>query len=1061
MEFFKKLNRKVKIKEVKLESITIKYWFSNGKKHNPNKMFLKVLYLLVFFTYLINLRVYAFLRNDLTDNYIQEYLDKIYLEKDLVNFDDDFNSKENYHTSIESNLADNIFKVHKNQILNNLGGSERLIELMKLLENNAKKEEEESIDEGIELKDYFDKIVLSSNLDSNYYHYFNEIEGGELENFDGFGTNRLKISFAQVFKNKFLSRINKGIKEYEFKSMVDPIDEMEYKLREFDYNETSRYKKENFIVYSDGYYLVKRKNFSEGKVDEYNYSIKIESPMEIVDFNELVILDEIKLLHKKKINFKLNNGIQNTFKGDSNYNKRNKKDQNNFKEFYNENYGEEEEEENYYEELEEDYNSKEDYQRIRVAKNILTKAYPVCELKCVIRDLQNKVQWTEKIMKFTDKDKILDMEKFDVNIISSNNWCDRLIFHNCVGFELESMKISIMNEKLLEKVDFIENVLDSQMNSQIEKYFNHLFQDLTSKTLKPRQIGKIILLNEILESNGFIISRNGKNKNELLMRYEKISKFSWNLISLSQIIGNVKYKLKINHYNKGFTVLNSSSGFLTKKNDLLINVIKPIIKQKYVLDIEQVLIFIQNILFILKNEKANKNIIFLPWYNKLTKDAFTKQNNFINSLFSEYFTLVRLFNKQKFYSKERFYRLNTLNIYSLISHYKSYESGNHKNKFGRVIHPSEIQVFVINTTLTYYEQKKINSIFVEKSIYLMNNLDIHVNINDIKFKYLKEYFIPSKYVIEQDEWYEQGEIDEDFDLYEDYFKNKESEKMSGSDYMIETPKLIKKSMGIKGNIEFNPNDLIFQINLNNFGFNIAFINYIYQNSLNLDDSVITNPPWWMVWQSQFYPRLSLEKNTKEQDLSLMENPDEFSKEINSTWLELPINSENPSSFIDLGSFIPKEIISKEILESVILEEVELINPTGVKKGDLNYGKNKDNNIWEIIKEKQQFYISKWKKFDVINDPSNLFFYNLFNKRQTFSTSSNFNSTKFHFNPCIINIFSENNNSEWLANCNAKWKIYSFLFEQYTSTINHYLNISTFFDLLNEIKILLLIQNQIK
>ncbi|OII72825.1 uncharacterized protein cubi_03695 [Cryptosporidium ubiquitum] len=1020
-------------------------------------MFLKVLYFVVFFSYLVNLRSDAFLRNDLTDSYIQEYLDKIYLEKDLIYFEDSLSPTEKPDTSIKSSLASNMLNVHKNQILNSLGGTERLIELIKLLESDAQEEEEESIDEGIELKDYFDKIILSSNLDNNYYHYLTEIDGGKFGNFDGFGTNRLKISFSEVNKNKFSNRMNKGVKEYKFKSKLDPVIDKEHKLGEFDHKEKNRYIKEGFLAYSSGYYLVKRKNLKENEVDKYNYSIKIESPMELIDFNELVLLDEIKLLYKKKVHFKHNNGDQNTFKEDSNHKKVNQKTQNGFGVFYSgdENYGEEDD----YEELE-DYELEEEYQRVKIAKNFLTRGYPVCELKCVVRDLQNKVQWTEKIGKFIVENKVNNKEQSEINIINGNNWCDRLIFHNCIGFELESVKISIMNEKLLEKVHFVENVLGPQINNQIEKYFNNLFKDLPSKVLKPKQIGKMIILNEFLESNGFIISRNKQKKNELLMRYEKISKFSWNLISLNQILRNVKHKLKINHLNKGFTVLNSSSGLLIKKDDPLVNVIKPIIKQKFVLDIEQVLIFIQNILFLLKYENSN-NKIFLPWYNKLTKNVFTKQNNFINSLFSEYNTLVKLFGQQKFYSKDRFYRFHTFNIYSLISHYKSYENNNHKNKFGKTIYSSEIRVFVINTTLTYYDQIKINNIFRKKSTHSMNNSDIPININDIdieNFKYLKEYFSPLKNEIEQDEW-EGGEFDEDYDVYENYFRNIQSRKTNTGDYVIETPKLIKKSVGIKGNIEFNPNHLVFQNNLSNFGFNIAFINYIYQNSLNLDDSVITSPPWWMVWQSQFYPRISIIDSNKEQDLNLMENPDEFSREMNSTWLELPVNSENPNSFLDLGSFIPKEIISKEILESVILEKIELVNPAGIKKGDLNYSKNKDN-MWEIIKEKQQFYISKWKKFDLINDPSNLFFYNLFSKKQTLSANSNFNSTKFYFNPCIINIFSESNNSEWLTNCNAKWKIYSFLFEEFISTINHYLNISTFFDLLNEIKILLVVQSQI-
>ncbi|KAK9171163.1 hypothetical protein CmeUKMEL1_07195 [Cryptosporidium meleagridis] len=1022
-------------------------------------MFLKIFYLVIFLSYylVVNLKVNAFLKNDLADNYIQEHLDKIYLESDLVYVDNDFTLTKENNPSIETNIANNLLKIHKSQILNSLGGSERLIDLIKLLENDKQEEEEDLIDEGIELKDYFDKIILSSKLDNNYYHYLSEIEGG-FEHFDSFGTNILKISFTEIVKNKSLNKMNKGVKEYEFKFKVDRIIDQEHKLiRELDEKEISKYISKDFMKYSDGYYLVKKKKMKENNLNSYNYTIKIESPMEFIDFEELVLLNEIKILYNKKINFKLDK--------DTTFNKINRKSSTNheIKDSY--------ENDEDFEILEEDYNSKEEYQKVKVSKNLLTRGYPVCELKCIVRELQNRVQWTEQIGKFFNRNEKEDSgDKFETNIIKSYNWCDRLVFHNCIGFELESMEISIFNEKLREKVHFVENILDPMLNGQIEKYFNNIFTDLADKVLEPKQIGKIIVIDEILESNSFVISisRNQKKNGELFnIRFEKISKFSQNLISLRQILENIKYKLKINHLNKGFTVLSSSHKTLFKEEYPLINVIKPITKQKFVLDIEQVLIFVQNILFVLKYEKANKNGIFLPWYDKSTRNGLTKQNQFINSLLSEYLTLVKLVNRQKFYSKDRFYRFNIFHIYSLISHYKSYETDNYKNKFGKMVYSSEAQVFVINTSLIYYDQARLNNIFKSKINLLIKDFDIKPEVtgdNILDLKYLKEYFIPIKYEIEQeDEEIVYEEEDFDFGINESYFKNfKSIENNTNNDYSTEAPRLIKRFSEIKGNMDFDPNDLVFKNNLSNFGFNIAFINYIYQNSLNLDDSIITSPPWWMVWQSQFYPRLSIEKNIKEQDINILENSEEFLREMNSTWLELPINSENPNSFLDLGSFLPKEIISKEILESVILEEVELVNPNGLNKGDLNFSNKNDNNILEIINEKQQFYISKWKKIDVINDPNNLFFYNLFSRKQTTSSNSNLDSTQFYFNPCIINIFDDsNNNSEWLSNCNAKWKIYSLLFEQFSSTVNNYLSISTFFTLLNEIKILILIQSQIK
>lgn len=1015
-------------------------------------MLLRILFFVLVLDYLVvDFGANAFLRNDITDDYIQKYLDKVYLERDLVYSEQSLDGANIENVFKESGLKSSILKTHRNQALNYLGGVERLIDLMELLKSDAQEEDEDSIDEGVELMDHFDKAILSSNLDSNYYHYISEIEGDGFGKLDDFGTHRLRVSFGEDrIKSDILKRMKSGIKVYEFRSKVEKVLDLEHKTREFEDKEDQRRVENGFIRYSSGYYLIKR-----SKGDDVKYSIKIESPMEMIDFKELVLLDEINILYRKKsLSEQFTQDIQSYHSGgeyiyekESGY------------VMDDDEYMDEE-----YEELEEDYGSRVEYQSMKAAKHLLTRGYPVCELKCVIKDLQSKVQWTKKVARFLDKN-AEEEGSVVYNKINASNWCDRLVFHNCMGFELESMEVSIMNQKLREKVNLIENTLDSEANDQIERYFNNVFKDQPRRVFKTGQIGKIIVLNEILESSGFVISINKKNRDELLMRYEKISKFSQNLVSLKQVLGSTKYKFMISGFSRGYTVLNSLYRFSTKKEGLLVNTIKPITRQTYVLDIEQVMVFMQNILLILKYEKANnKNGVFLPWYSRSTKDPLTKQNNFINSLLSEYLTLLRLFNRQKFYSKDRFYRFNTFNIYSLISHYKSFETGSYENRFGEMVRSSDVRVFVVNTNLAYYDQARINRIFRGKSSHSMSYFEVSTKITNSNigdFKYLREHFTPLITEMEHDN---SGE-------YEDYFHLIERKNIENVSYgtgkdtavVIEIPKPIKKSTEIKGNIEFDSNDLVFQNNLCNFGFNIAFINYIYQSSLNLDDAIISSPPWWMVWQSQFYPRLSLERSIKELDLNSAEDPEEFAKEMNSTWLELPVNSESSNSFLDLGSFIPKEIISKEILESVIMEEVELVNPTSMQKGDLVHGKNKENNPWDIIKEKQQSYINKWKKIDVINDPNNLFFYNLFTKKQSlpFSNSNLGNYTKFYFNPCIINIFNEINDSEWLANCNSKWKIYSVLFDRFNSTINHYLSITTFLDLLNEMKILLIIQSQVK
>ncbi|KAJ1606507.1 signal peptide-containing protein [Cryptosporidium canis] len=1011
---------------------------------------LTVLFFVIPLSYFISFGVDGFLRNDVIDNYIQEYLDRVYLERDLVRLEErpDPHQSWVFSSSSEGILESKILREHRSQVLSDLGGTERLIELMELLKGDSREEEEEdeSIDEGGSLVDHFDRAILSSNLDSNYYHYLSEIEGDGFGRQDGVGIHQLRVIFEEIGGDELLKRMRSGLRNYKFRSRIE-------RLGQLDRQEEVRYGSEGFITYSSGYYLARRRGRGGDGGHEPKYVIKIESPMEVVDFRELVLLGEIAIYYTRLASFKVGKGhIQ-----------ENKSVLNGRDDRYVEDL-----EEGMEEELEEDYGDRREYQRVKSTRHLLARGYPVCEIKCVVRDLQSRVQWTERIARFggDQEGEGGSVRESKVRVrIANNSWCDRLAFHNCVGFELESMEVGVMNQRLREKVGLIEDALDSQVSHQIQEFFDRTLQDLSKGLFRPGQIGKIIVLNEILESNSFIISRNRGRGGQLLMRYEKVSRLSQNLVSLKQVLGSTRYRLQIGGgFSREYRVLSSSIHRLPiKRQGVLPDGIRAITRQKFVLDIEQVVAFVQKVLSILKDERArNKNEVFLPWYGMSTRDPLTKQDRFLNSLTSEYLTLVKLIARQRFYSKERFYRLGTPRIYSLISHYKSFDSGTYVSRFGQVVHNSDSRAFVVNTNPTYYDQARIYSVFKRNGHNTIRYLGIGAmvisrsNLNLGQFKYLDEIHIPQAYDLER------GSFEEDESQWS---REARETAHSANPAFVEISRPVRRSGEVKGNIEFDASELVFQNNMGNFGFNIAFINYIYQSSLNLEDSLITSPPWWMVWQSQLYSRLSLEKSIRELDGNLAGSPGELVGETNSTWLELPVNSESPDSFLDLGSFIPKEIISKEVLESIIMEEVELVNPASLQFGDFSSSssssaKAKDNAL-EIIKEKQQSFINQWKRNDVVNDPASLFFYNLFSKKQgsLYPDLGPGAPPRLHFNPCIVSIFGEDSDSEWLANCNSKWRIYSTLFEKFSSGASHYLGISTFLDILGEMRSLLVVQSQ--
>ncbi|KAH7648004.1 hypothetical protein FG379_000787 [Cryptosporidium bovis] len=932
---------------------------------------------------------YTTIETSLVDEYINGYYNNIYIDEELL-----VHLKNNENDEYIKNLLVNS---HRKDVINELGGSEKILELIKLLKDSKNEEEEEEEKVGsiygysYELRDNLDKIILTSRLDGNYHNYLNS-KGEINRNSKEIQVTSIKIKFKIDLRNIFDI---KNQRKYEFEAIVskllkDPSDGLIQERVNV---------KDKIVEFSNGFYI-------NNGVENL---LKIESPMEMITFKELVLIDKINML------------IDST--------------------------------------------------NIKKSNNDLLKGYPVCEIKCVIKELQNKIQWSESISRLSSE---------NISYIKSYNWCNKLIFHNCVDLGIKSFELSIISDKMKKEIEQIRTSIDHKIKSQIENYFLSNLEML-SIPFDFNIIIESIILNVLLEKNSFVIKKNMNN--DLIIKYEKISEHSKSIVCLEQILNNVDLKLELGNKKNNYSSYENRQHRVLSSNEYIdsnheISRLSPVKKSKLILNIEHVTIFIQNILLILKTKsKAN---YYLPWYVNRSGiiNIKRKQDEFVGLLFREYELLLRLFMKNKYIGKDMFYRMGLFNIYSLISHFKSYNTNNTNNSVDNIYNRkkshdiNENGYIIVNTRLNYEDQIFITNIYSQNLMFHKFNINNKGNIRLEKYKKI-EYFKPiNEYYTQNSE----NDFSINFNDVEEYF--------DGIDYLldinyyernlinktIEVSRPIKIVDYIKGNLDFYSENTLFQNNIGNYGFNIAFLNYMYYYTLNLDDNVIDSTPWWMAWQSQFYPpvyfgldskivdELGLnEKYTEEDGYDYNEGNEKsyfsnLSKKIfNSTLIEIPINSDFPISFFDLGSYLPKDIISKGMLESIIMEEVEFINPTFKGIDSLLDGKNRKFDLIQLTKERQQILINSWKRSDLINDPNNMLFYN-HNKLSP--------KTEFTFNPCMLNTFFDNDSSEWFSACVKKWEIYTTLFDHFSLKSNRHFKISTFFDVIKEVKMILYIQKEI-
>ncbi|KAH8738718.1 hypothetical protein FG386_000509 [Cryptosporidium ryanae] len=939
-------------------------------------------------------KCYTTIETNIVDEYVNGYYRDIYIDDELL-----LRLKSEESGEYIKNA---LLNGHRIDTIEKLGGSGRIIELIELLKNSKNEQDEEEEKEesnygyGYELKDSLDKLLLTSRLDNDYHDYLENNESKVSDKKEQLKVKNLELKFRTDLRNIFDI---KSQRQYEFGMTV-------YKLLTGVGSDLKKEKmnlQDKIAEFTNGFYIDKG---SENM-------LKIESPCETINFKELVLID--------KINISANG------------------------------------------------------RSLKKSNNDLLKGYPICEVKCVIRELQNKIQWSESINRLSNE---------NINHIKSYNWCNKLMFHNCVDLGIESFELSIMSSEMKSEIEQVKNSIDSKVKTQIENYFLNNVGVLTVP-FEFNIVTESLVLNDLLEKNGFVIKRNINN--DLIIKYEKISKYSKNIVSLEEILNNVNVKLELDNERKNnFADYNSHkqhsvllSNKYINKNSSKAPKLNPIENKRLIFNIEHVTIFIQNVLLVLKAK--NKINYYLPWYvNKSgVRNMKKKQDELIAALFKEYESLLRLLLRNRYIGKDMFYRMGLFNVYSLISHFKSYNINYVNTGTNNIYYHEkgnfvidESSYFVVNTRLNYEDQVFITNIYTQNSMFYRFNALSRGNYISEKLKKLEHFKPINEYYTNNSEDvftanFNDGEYFDDFN----YFMGIKYYDENLVNKAIEISRPMKIVDDIKGNLNFNYENIVFQNNMGNYGFNIAFLNYMYQYTLNLDDDIIESTPWWMGWQSQFYPAVSFGLNNKiEGEFSFNEEykdedgyeygkgseRDYFlnlsKRDFNSTLIELPINSDFPISFFDLGSYLPKDIISKEMLESIITEEVEFISPSLKAIDSLLDGRDRKFDLTQLTKEKQQTLISSWKRSDLINDPNNMLFYN-HNKLNS--------KREFSFNPCMLNTFFDNDSSEWFSTCVKKWEIYTILFDHFTLKANRYFKISTFFDVIREVKTALTIQKAIK
>ncbi|OII77970.1 hypothetical protein cand_037780 [Cryptosporidium andersoni] len=466
--------------------MSVKYSYPCRKKYS-------FVLLLILYTAYLSV-CYPTVKVGVIDKYINRYLEHTLIDKDLIEDSkhaNNYKMKDNFiykdglqdYSDINNVVGWDIgylywYSIRMDNILQQLAGTrDKLIDLVEYLEESKKTEE-------LNIEEYFYKSLLKYNSDQIY-------DGNrDLEWRKSIFLNQ-QIETLQ-YRLRFLSN-NMNEKEFQgnFLRLDDEIT-AHYKLL----NEESSTNSINSsslkrIDISKGF-LTSQKILNETKIINQNRNnqnkdettleslLFIGSPVVSMDFNRLVLVDEIVYRMKPK---------------------------------------------NYIH---------------KIYYSTLKKLYPNCEIRYILRDLKNRLQWKECII----KDNIFNL---NFSSVKSYKVCDKILFHNCVGLEIKEIYLTVLKDyekatALWEPPKKLVQLFEAQMQNDNE-------DQSTSTYITKMNLSTSIIIHELLEKSAYLIRRD-KRTNSLNISLIKASTLSKQFYTLREIVSNPNLRLKLNNKRK-------------------------------------------------------------------------------------------------------------------------------------------------------------------------------------------------------------------------------------------------------------------------------------------------------------------------------------------------------------------------------------------------------------------------------------------------------------------------------------------------------------------------------
>ncbi|KAL7068460.1 hypothetical protein ACR3K2_10690 [Cryptosporidium serpentis] len=292
----------------------------------------------------------------------------------------------------------------------------------------------------------------------------------------------------------------------------------------------------------------------------------------------------------------------------------------------------------------------------------LKKVYPKCEIRCVLRDLKNRLQWKECIT----KDNIFDL---NFSSVKSYKICDKILFHNCVGLEIKEIYLTVLKDyekatALWEPTKKLVQLFEVQMQNNNEN-------QLTATHITKMNLSTSIIIHELLEKDAYLIKRN-KRTNSLNISLIKASILSKQFYTLREIVSNPNLRLKLNNKRE---ITNRDDIFSVNDRSIKISLDNNSDNQDF-MSIEQLIGILKQAIecFRYSSEVSCKNR--LSQYFVLSIIDNKVRNFWYKMLINEYKQVLNLRHFIHYISTEELIKLELFYSLSLISNVESTENEN-------------------------------------------------------------------------------------------------------------------------------------------------------------------------------------------------------------------------------------------------------------------------------------------------------------------------------------------------------------------------------------------------